>query len=621
MSVTTRWTPFTTDPIIGTATYPEDIDTRNQEMASRMEEIDDIGQEMNDVADDINIKEATVVEKEALVSPHYDNIDIIGENIEDINAVGSAMIDSTNPAVKLNSSAYGYTKKVSKADRWLETDTPNVIVDKLGDDVRFSDGLYSRLGDDGIENGDFSNGTTGWTGITSVVNGKGLLGTDGTVWAYQVLDDTKISSGKTYKIKISYFLVDGDYKNIRIGDGSTGTNGSILVDSEASGAVTEDLIYIITATSNALNIAVLGNNAESYIDNISVKELPQVGLDDAPFTSVNANDTDETIPTGDTLTNYTHISGNIVIAEDNPNDIYQCIVTSSDIGEDITSSGDFQAIDRVTRKDLVLITKTGYTTVKGIYFFDANESNDVIASAYGYSKLGNGLYHDGTEEVIIAGLVDRLNAKMYNPIYNSSGSYQNSDDEYWYEETSANTSIYDVFDTAVNTTSGRPDGKVEDIVYYSSNGGIIAKPTYSQQANEHDLLASESNIELDMAESVSLGTEQFLQTTTGTVATIEVADGTLYKEFRYINIYDVTATTLKGRYQIESIDSNELTLTTTLSKSANQYLISGLQSPYNLTQGETLDAVATCDPQYLPSDWLIHLDGGYTIDIIMNTYL
>ena len=58
--VNTRWTPFTTNPIIGTSNYPENIDVRNQEMASRMVEIDSIGQEMNAVISEVNIKAIAV---------------------------------------------------------------------------------------------------------------------------------------------------------------------------------------------------------------------------------------------------------------------------------------------------------------------------------------------------------------------------------------------------------------------------------------------------------------------------------------------------------------------------------------------------------------------------------
>ena len=58
--VITRWTPFTTNPIIGTSNYPENIDVRNQEMASRMVEIDSIGQEIDAVGQEVNIKAIAV---------------------------------------------------------------------------------------------------------------------------------------------------------------------------------------------------------------------------------------------------------------------------------------------------------------------------------------------------------------------------------------------------------------------------------------------------------------------------------------------------------------------------------------------------------------------------------
>ena len=58
--ITTRWTPFTTNPQIGTDDYPENIDVRNQEMNSRMQEIDSIGQEINIVADEIDTRAIAV---------------------------------------------------------------------------------------------------------------------------------------------------------------------------------------------------------------------------------------------------------------------------------------------------------------------------------------------------------------------------------------------------------------------------------------------------------------------------------------------------------------------------------------------------------------------------------
>ena len=56
MAITTRFTSFTTTPVLGTPTFPEDIDVRNAEMESRMQEMDAIGQEMNGLADEMDSK-------------------------------------------------------------------------------------------------------------------------------------------------------------------------------------------------------------------------------------------------------------------------------------------------------------------------------------------------------------------------------------------------------------------------------------------------------------------------------------------------------------------------------------------------------------------------------------
>jgi len=702
MAVTTRWTPLTTTPIIGSTTYPEDIDTRNTEMASRMEEIDDMGQEMNGVADEVEANGNTVASN--LVQSNSDKADAEAASAEAVaaaEAIKSYVIPEeatysyseadtiTNQTIKLSSVAYGYTKRVKKSERWLETDTPNVIVDKLGDDVRFLDGLYSR-------NTELDNHTA-----TSTDASSSIYQTDDTSM-FSVDDAVQIVNYETSDVETSGIItaISTDV-SITLGDADTynrvsGTkyiakelpqaelpdapfaSGSTdeLLDDAVNGVETQsdhsvgDLIVtgnqlitngtfdtdvsgwtpinnaVLTINSNRLSIEPnttdypRAEQAISVVDGatynvsfegsgttFSVEAWTGINRTGSRILNVNPGSKGSYTYQAQGTTNYivitslTTVDSGVYTYIDNisvtlKDTIYQNIADST-AGDDLTLTEKFQVLTRVTTHDILRDTKTGYDAARGLNLFAAGVSNDTIASATNYSKLGNGLYHDGTQEVTIPALRTTLNGGAYHPFYNSKGCRQFSDNENWDATTDTVLSIYDCFaNRSSSTTSGRPedDGKVENIVYYNQ---LLFKPTYSQQANEHDLLAEP--IDLDMAEYMTLGTEQFLQTTTGTVATIEVADGTLYKIFNYINIYDLTATTLKGRYLIESIDGDELTLTTTLSKSANQYLISGLQSPYSLTQGDKLDAVATGDPQYWSPDWLSYIAGGNTVDVIMNT--
>ena len=69
--------------------------------------------------------------------------------------------------------------------------------------------------------------------------------------------------------------------------------------------------------------------------------------------------------------------------------------------------------------------------------------------------------------------------------------------------------------------------------------------------------------------------EVFQQTTSGTVATLEVKDGTMYTLGDAIQVFDMTTSTSIGRFNVTGISSNTLTVHTTFTKSANLYLIGG----------------------------------------------
>ena len=97
-------------------------------------------------------------------------------------------------------------------------------------------------------------------------------------------------------------------------------------------------------------------------------------------------------------------------------------------------------------------------------------------------------------------------------------------------------------------------------------------------------------------------TEIAKQTTTGTVATVQVKDGTRYKSGDVIYIYDLTASSVKGRFVVISISTNTLTVDTPFAKLANSYMISGASS--TRTKSNTL---LVCDvignPSNYPAVW------------------
>jgi len=762
-----------------------------------VDEMNDVATEMNTIADEVEADKdtvaadkAVVVEKEALMNPHYTEIGICADNIGDINAVGTAIISSNTQLIEANSSAYGYTVMAKKDARWLETDTPNVIVDKLGDDCRFLDGLYSRLGDEKVANGTFDSDTTGWTqesGATiSSENGKLKIDGNAGKGAYQLLSSVT-TVDKTYLVSFTGMLETSTDGYVMI------YNGTALETVYLDGATELEFTFTRASESAISLYARTWDEGVMYFDNISVKELPQAELPDTPFASgstdellddaVNGVETQSDHSVGDIIVTGNELVTNDVVGDWDTSDgvtsftvtdgeidlavtsisgggIFQvistiigetylfsinvsafsggasiyiekthkgadllvlplsdtgiyagafvatgttaylnireagatdtCAITANNVSvtlkdtiyqnivastadDLLTDTEKFQVLTRVTRKDLILITKTGYKTVKGLHLFEANVSNDAIAVEYGYSKLGNGLYHDGTEEVIIAGLVDRLNSGGYHPTYNSFGC---SKYDYatlgaagsgnWYDDYSGQSfsdyvkSTYTTFiyddddngDIAANV-SGRPeeDPKFYDKIYFESNGGIIFKPTYTQQANEHDLLAE--NIDLDMAESCGVETSIDIDVAITDIAGDSTADARftvdisvfgdtyqikqevagedwLFELFGYtvdaatarsfndrsVTVYDGTdlyylyANGTHGWMQLKkfSDDSIQQTIPTTLTFSVVK------KAQHNLTQGTTLSIDTIGDPANYPSDWLSYLAGGNNVD-------
>jgi len=792
MAVITRWTPFTTTPIIGSTTYPEDIDTRNTEMASRMEEIDDMGQEMNGVADEVEADRLAVVadkntvasnlvvttSQAASASSDADKAESAADRAESAVPIGDSYNMTTvdakdNRIVEANSSAYGYTQRVNKADRWLETDTPNVIVDKLGDDVRFSDGLYSRLGDEEVTNGDFSSAigaeyTQESAGILTLDNGRGKLTSDGTHRKFAQAITTVV--GKTYKLKVGYTKDTSPIAYIRVG---TTTYGGEIHNEYYTGSQIVTANFTAESTTTYINFWNQAADAgqTSYFDNISVKEVPQAELPLAPFASgstdellddaVNGvttqsdhsvgdiiatgnnkmeNGTFETVGDGEvghdnedgTVDGYTNtnctvsISSNTllltgdggnypqtqytmnvidgesytirakckkgtasanagiqvsdgvtpltsstssttfeyvyinIVANSNTwtlrpiivgtsesgtayfddieywrtsNTIKQAVVATT-AGDLVTNAAKFQTTDRAYRQDPILVLKTGITTIKGIHVFSAGASHDTIASAYGWSKIGNALYTgdlgSGTVEIIIIGLKPMLNDKGYHLFYNSKGWRKINSSVKQGLDTDA-VRIYDCFiDTGTLTlgsASGRPDFRADgttpkkaELVDFEDENGIIFKPPYSLQANEHDLQNSETNKltsgDLEMSESCGVETlvrnQELASATQITIAVLNsepepVIGGSIYHNSlaRRIESY------------VDDDTNWVMTLNSSMAIVVDTDIYYTSKANHNLTQGQAPTPDMIGDPDDYPSDWLSYLAGGNSIDANM----
>ena len=182
-----------------------------------------------------------------------------------------------------NFSAYGYTKALTVEERFLETNTPNVVVDKVVDDVRFSDGLYERLGGELI--------TNGWnnSGVSSAVNNGQvtvtITGTANWEW-YNIQQVIPVENGKTYLISVTQLSHNCYYAGVIISTDSTlGSVDLYFGTYFGTGEETQTILYTATTTGNAyFKLTARGDLGKTVTyDNISVHEVQQATLPVAPF--------------------------------------------------------------------------------------------------------------------------------------------------------------------------------------------------------------------------------------------------------------------------------------------------------------------------------------------------
>ena len=131
-------------------------------------------------------------------------------------------------------------------------------------------GDFEELGSELVTNGDFGNGTIGWSSgnsTLSVVDGKlKVLAINAFSYARQ---DITVASGKTYKITANFFY-NSLVGNIEAYDGTTNTISEQLSE---DGVIT---LYVTPSSTN-LRLTLLNRNGSSgdfnYWDNISVQQV------------------------------------------------------------------------------------------------------------------------------------------------------------------------------------------------------------------------------------------------------------------------------------------------------------------------------------------------------------
>jgi len=129
------------------------------------------------------------------------------------------------------------------------------------------------IGSEMVTNGDFSNGTTGWTALSSTLSvdtGRlKILAASTYGWAYQAFTTVV---GRTYRL--TYSLTNGDasacYLYIDTGTGLSSAN----YDSGVKADGTYTAVFVATATTTFVKPLISGTGKFAFYDNISIKELP-----------------------------------------------------------------------------------------------------------------------------------------------------------------------------------------------------------------------------------------------------------------------------------------------------------------------------------------------------------
>lgn len=171
-----------------------------------------------------------------------------------------------------------------------------------------------------------------------------------------------------------------------------------------------------------------------------------------------------------------------------------------------------------------------------------------------------------------------MNRGRYCPVYNPMGTYKDTGSKNWYETTFPITSVYSAFQN-IGTAIGRPDGKSDKYIY-SEN--FIDKRTNAEKANIPQLLNEVHNGAINGSlggYGDCVGTEQVTQTTTGTVATLEVGTKLKYSVGDVLQIWN--GTTPYRRY-VKSVNGTTVTLDSTIVKTAVAFIISGGKLPITM---------------------------------------
>jgi hypothetical protein len=138
--------------------------------------------------------------------------------------------------------------------------------------------LSDFAGPELVTNGDFSDGTTGWTSTLTVAVVSGELQMTRTGSGQRTYQSIATTAGKTYLVQFSY---RNGTTSSAVYVGTTVGGVDLFPITTTSSATTAQYTFVFTATSgtSVLQYGLNANTSTAFIDNVSVKELPVLAHD------------------------------------------------------------------------------------------------------------------------------------------------------------------------------------------------------------------------------------------------------------------------------------------------------------------------------------------------------
>lgn len=422
--------------------------------------------------------------------------------------------------------------------------------------VALTAGDYVVDGSQLITNGTFDTDVTGWTPV-----GSTIAHTVGNTMEVTLTAEGRATQNINTVVGETY-LVKGNLINDVAGQSyiAARNDSAVSLGNGAFGNTDQMFTFTATTTTSIISAEVYGGGGSTCeFDNITVYRVSNVFrcITDAPI--------------GTALTNATYFEDRTTLGVTNQVLAYHAYNTSTNVYEGILTEVIFNDVAKDDLKNL-----------------------DTVMIKAGFTKVSDYLYSKGDYHAVPMGIWQSLNSGVYHPFLNQQGVFAANDNLAWYGTATTLASTADCFTPAkIGTTNTQPESKIDDYIYASQF--VDLRPFAKVLTGTEVKLTADDRIDNGTSETVF--TEEFTQTTTGAVSTLEVLDGTRYKQGDSLQVWDGTTA---YRRSVVSVSVNELTIDTAITKTAVPFIICGGHLPV-LSSGTSLSTELVGSPSNYPT--------------------